>query len=324
MRVLHLITVMGRGGIETWLLSILEEVKRRDCEMNICCKGPRVGDLAPAAREAGAEILHCPMGLYLPGFVARLSEVVREGEYDLVHNHLSAHAGLGTAAARRAGVPVIAGFHNTHFEPQAWIRLSGIHLLRSIYTRWSVPYALRHSECVTGCSRGVLDSLARRYGSFGDGGEVVNYGTEIIPPATDEERRALRRDRGWTDDAPVIIHVGRFVPQKNHEGLLAIFAEVVERLPETGLMLVGDGRLRQDTEDQVAEMGLAERVAFLGPRDDVPDLMARSDLLVFPSRWEGLPMVLLEAAAAGLPVVAYRVGGVTNAVVEGENAILHE
>jgi glycosyltransferase involved in cell wall biosynthesis len=121
----------------------------------------------------------------------------------------------------------------------------------------------------------------------------------------------------------VFVHVGRFAAVKNHEMLVAAFAQLVGQQPlPTELWLVGDGELREAVQHQVRALGIESRVRFLGVRSDIPDLLRAADVFVFPSRWEGNPLSVMEAMAAGLPVVATAVGGVPELVEDGASGIL--
>lgn len=146
--------------------------------------------------------------------------------------------------------------------------------------------------------------------------------TEMFTPDV-ETRRRVRRSIGASPQAIVLIHVGRFAAVKNHEMLVRAFAQLQpsESAP-LELWLVGDGELRETIQQQVHALGLESRVRFLGVRNDVPDLLRAADVFVFPSRWEGNPLSVLEAMAAGLPVVATAVGGVPELVEDGVSGIL--
>ena len=115
-------------------------------------------------------------------------------------------------------------------------------------------------------------------------------------------RAGIRKVFGYADEL-VIGHVGRFDAAKNQSFLLDVFSEIVKREPNAKLLLVGDGPLRKQIETKVAALGLSDRVIFTGVRSDVADLMQAMDILVFPSKNEGLPVTLVEAQAAGLPCV---------------------
>jgi glycosyltransferase involved in cell wall biosynthesis len=120
----------------------------------------------------------------------------------------------------------------------------------------------------------------------------------------------------------VLLHVGRFAPQKNHLLLVEAFALAVKEYPAMKLWLVGDGPLKPAVEKIIVEIGLERKVLFLGIRDDVPRLLAASDLFVLSSDYEGVPLSVLEAMAAGKPVVATTVGGVPELVEDGVTGFL--
>lgn len=324
-RVLHLISGVGEGGFEMWLLSVLREIPRSRWEMDFCCKGASVGPLAPVARQLGAKVFHCPLGLNHISFAKILKRTLTEGPYHILHNHLGAYSGLPVWVTRRLGVPVITSFHNTHFEPQTrFTRLPIVRQLRSLYAMISVDYALHHSDLVTGCSQGVLESLDPDGTRISGPSRVLYYGVNILELATPEERASLRRSFGWPADTPLVLHVGRFLGQKNHLGLLAIFQRVLEHVPAAKMLLVGEGLLRPSIENIIAERGLSNAIRLLGRRDDVPSLMSKCDVFLFPSLHEGFGLVAIEANAANLPVVGSKIPGLMEAVSDGTTALLYD
>jgi glycosyltransferase involved in cell wall biosynthesis len=322
LKVLHLITWLVPGGIEKWLLSMLQEIPRSECAMDIACKGASVGPLAGVAREAGAGVLHCPLTPEHTKFARRLKAILREGKYDIVHNHLANYSGFATWIAKGQSTPSIASYHNTEFPPETWTRRPGLRQLRDLYSQRSMGYALRNSQFVTGCSEAVLESLTA-YAPRKENWRILPYGIEIPPPASADARRGLRAEFGWPPDAPVILHVGRFIEQKNHSGLLEIFARILKEIPAARLLLVGEGPLQDEVKNEITARGLENKAVCAGVRSDVPQLMSNSDLFLFPSLHEGFGLVAIEANGAGLPVVAARIPGVTEAVQNNETAFLH-
>lgn len=119
-----------------------------------------------------------------------------------------------------------------------------------------------------------------------------------------------------------ILHVGRFAPQKNHEMMVEAFADVVRDYPNSELDLVGDGDLVNNVRKKVTELGIQERVHFVGLLDKVYEKMSESDIFILPSKYEGMPITLIEAMATGLPIVATAVGGVPDMIENGKSGIL--
>lgn len=323
MRVLHLINAFNRGGIEKWLLNMIIEVPRDSCELDVCCKGAGIGPWAEIATEHGARIYHCPLTPSQIGFVRGLERILTENRYDLVHNHLGVYSGLAVWVAHKVGIPVITTFHNPNFSPASKIlSLPGFSHLRQLYGRFSIAYAIRQSDLITAISEGVLNDLIPPGSAHRKKAVIHYYGIEFPAMATDEEKVSFRESMGWNAETPVVIHVGRFFEQKNHFGLLAIFERVHKQVPEAKLILVGEGPLADRVRARVEAQGLSDAVCMLGARDDAVALMARSDVLLFPSFFEGFGIVALEANAAGVPVVGSDVVGLNEAVESGTTAEL--
>jgi glycosyltransferase involved in cell wall biosynthesis len=135
-------------------------------------------------------------------------------------------------------------------------------------------------------------------------------------------RERLRGELGVPPEAGLVLAVGRLNAEKGQSLLLQAAPAVLSRCPGTVFALAGDGPLRGALEQQAAQLGIAGQVRFLGVRQDVPALLAAADLFVLPSRSEGMPNALLEAMAAGLPVVSFEVGGVGEVLVHGVTGLL--
>ncbi|MFP3938687.1 MAG: glycosyltransferase family 4 protein [Thermoanaerobaculia bacterium] len=150
---------------------------------------------------------------------------------------------------------------------------------------------------------------------------ALNRDPAVEPPRTSAGPGSGSREAGSLR-GPVLLHAGSFTPEKDHATLLRAFARVAERHREARLVLAGDGPLRREIEALAGSLGLNGRVLFLGARRNLSAWMAGADLLVLPSRIEGVPGVVLEAAARGLPVVATAVGSVPDAVVDGTTGLL--
>jgi glycosyltransferase involved in cell wall biosynthesis len=138
----------------------------------------------------------------------------------------------------------------------------------------------------------------------------------------EEAGRAVRAEFGIAPDAPLVGMIGRLTEQKDHATFLQAVGHIRAALPKTRFLVVGDGPLRENLIEQARSLKLDDAVIFAGLRSDIPAVMAALDVLVFSSRWEGLPVTLLEGMAAAKPVVSTAVGGVPGVVGEGESALL--
>jgi glycosyltransferase EpsF len=324
MKVLHLITSLNRGGIESWLMHMVREIPRNVCAMDFCCKGSAVGHWSDEARSLGSEVFHCPLTPVHLSYLQKVTSILRNGNYDLIHNHLGAYSWLGVFLGRRFDLPVITSFHNTRADAQTRLTMFPmVRWLRTFYCHRSIAFASRHSDLVTGCSQGVLDALHEHRGFMPHKESVLYYGVNIPEITESTKRLAFRESMGWPSDAIVLLHVGRFCGQKNHEGILRIFQAVHRVQPLARLALIGDGLLRPSIEQLAVTMDMTDSIQFLGIRDDVSSIMTCADIFIFPSLFEGLGAVLLEANAAGLPVVGSDVAGLSEAVANGKTGFLH-
>ena len=221
--------------------------------------------------------------------VARLADTIRQTRPAVVHAHNPRVSALAALAARLARgprrPPVLATFHGVR---HAEYRAAGV--------------LLRGADAVT-C---VSEDLAAGLRAAGLAAHRVVPNSSPLPAPV--EHAALDAELGL-GGAPVVAAVGRLVEQKNHARFLAAAAEVAAVRPDARFLIVGDGPLRGALEAQVATLGLGERVTLTGVRHDVPAVLARADLVVFSSDWEGLPLVALEALAASTPVLSTPVEG---------------
>jgi glycosyltransferase involved in cell wall biosynthesis len=281
-----------------------------------------------------------------PAAVLRLAQLLRRQRFDLVHTH-SLRAEVAAVVAATLGHPrprLIRSVHNTddfyQRPPASWLaRLTSARLDRVVAISDAVAeHVQRYGRVPAGKVRRIYYGLdLKRYGEVKPLGGVVSLprGAAPLPPnnggfpvsATDENPPLLGgrgADLGSQTPSPTIGMIARLAPQKGHTVLLEALPAVVARFPGLRVELVGHEHLtsRAELEARAARLGLSERVHFAGFRDDLPALLARWDLLVLPSLWEGFGLVLLEAMAAGRPVVASRVGPIPEVVVHGETGLL--
>jgi glycosyltransferase involved in cell wall biosynthesis len=311
MRILLLSTSMGMGGADKQILTAAEQMRAEGHELLIISL-TELGPMGLEARSLGipTESLEMSRGVADPRALVRLIRLVRSWKPDVVHSHM-VHANLMARVLRLfVRVPaVVSTIHNIH-EGGAHLML-GYRLSNALVDQMTVVSEAAAERFVR--ERIVPRELLR---VIPNGVDVDLYAN--IPPGTRESlRRALGVDRAF-----VWLAVGRFEVAKDYPTMLRAFARVREREPGAVLLLVGRGSLQAETEALARELGVEGSVRFLGVRNDVPEIMTTADGYVMSSQWEGMPMVLLEAAAAALPIVATQVGGNQEVVRHDESGFL--
>jgi glycosyltransferase involved in cell wall biosynthesis len=300
-RILHVVGGMDRGGTETWLMHVLRHIDRDRFQMDFLVYADRQYAYTDEIQSLGSQILSCPTPSKPWLFAANFKKILRDNDpYDIIHVQVHLFSGYVLHLAQQAGIKArIIHSHNDTSSIEAianWRRK-----LYSALMKWWID---KNSTV------GLAASQMAAVDLFGSSWEndsrwrTLYCGVDLAPFSAPIETDNIRAELGIPADAFVVGHVGRFESQKNHQFLIEIAAEIAKLEPNMRLVLVGIGSLRTAIEEKVTEMGLSEKVIFLGTRPDVPRLMrGLMDVFLFPSRYEGLGLVLVEAQAAGLPCI---------------------
>lgn len=295
--VLVLITVMDRAGAETMMMNYLRNIDREKIQMDFLINRPDKADYEDEIEQLGSHVYHmCPIypgkfRQYRKEFKAFLRE---HPEYKIIHSHLEERSCLALKIAKQMGVPVrIVHAHSVpkHFNIKFPVRLWFRHKLKGTYTH---KFA---------CGEEPAKWL------FGGVDDVVFMKNAIDTKqfvADEAVRKAVRKKLKIKDSTLVIGHIGRFTYEKNQSFLVDVLNNVNKLRPDSKLLLIGGGKPKEEVEtkemirEKVGELGLSDKVKFLGVREDIPELMQAMDVLVMPSTSEGFPVTLIEAQAAGL------------------------
>jgi glycosyltransferase involved in cell wall biosynthesis len=310
MRIFILSTSMGMGGADQQILILAQSMRARGHEVRIVALAP-LGPMGLEAQREGIPTESMEMGrnLGVVPRVFRLAAMIRAWRPDVLHSHM-VHANL-LARLLRLVTPIPALVSTIHsINDGGRLRMTAYRLTSRLVDRFTIISRL----------------AAERYIAIG---AVPADRLEVVPNAVDtirfrrlpRARGELRRELGLSDEF-VWVAVGRFEEAKDYPTMIAAFARLAERRPTSRLLLVGKGSLREEVERQIQAGGLQERIRFLGVRRDVPEILSAADGYLLSSAWEGMPVVLLEAAAVGLPIVATRVGGVSEVVEDGVTGLL--
>lgn len=296
-----------RGGAETLMLHLARGLRDRDYRIHFVGPEHGCGWLGDAFRNEGfpTHTFHLKRALD-PGCVRDLAALARRFRIGLLHSHHFAMGVYGTAAAKLSGLPHVITMHGIGDQIQVWRR------------RLALRCAFRLSEAVVMVSGALKAEMREALGPACDAAKIIANG---VPPSQGD-RSKLRRELQVSDGELLIVAVGNCYYNKAHSVLLEALALLPPSLP---WRLAIAGRPEEATpvlEGLIRRHGWEQRIALLGGRADVPDVLAAADLFAMPSLSEGLPMALLEAMSAGLPVVATNVGGIPEAVQDGREGLL--
>jgi glycosyltransferase involved in cell wall biosynthesis len=296
MKVLQVLGRMDRAGAELRTVEMMRELRPR-WQFEFCALSGLPGQLDDEIRALGGKVHLVGLGLAFPW---RFRKLLRHGGFDGVQSQVHSFSGyiLRLAAKEKIGVR-IAHFRSTEDG-------KGNGLLRRAYRALMRRWIDRHATHILAVSRACMELTWGPAWTSDERCKVLYDGIDTAPFDAPGDRDGVRRELGLPLDAKLILHVGRMDVPKNHGRLVSIFRQVAEVDPKAHLSLIGHGEneIEHRVRAVVAEGGLAGRVSFLGVRRDVPRLLKAADLMLFPSLWEGLPGAVLEALAAGCPVLA--------------------
>jgi glycosyltransferase involved in cell wall biosynthesis len=301
LHVLH-VSVPTAGGVATVATSYVRDQVERGWNVTVAC--PSVGDLGYASREAGATVRWwraSGRGLALAGAAARLRRIVAEAAPDVVHLH-SATAGAVGRVVVRDRIPTV-------FQPHAWSFLDDRVRVQGAALRWE-RYAARWTTELL-CVSATEGQLAEGLGIHASRTTLPNgVDLTVFRPGGPRDRVVARKALEL-DDVPTVLCVGALTVQKGQQDLLTDWPAIKARVPHAQLVLVGDGPDRRALERLAEGM---PGVRFVGARTDVPLWLTAADVVVVPSRWEGMALVPLEAMACARSLVATAVSGVVDSV----------
>jgi glycosyltransferase involved in cell wall biosynthesis len=295
MRILHVIAGLEVGGAERMLLTLVEGSRRLGTQVAVAAPPGRFDSELDPSVSRFHYVDHGRAALGTVASSLRIGLAIRRFGPDLVHGHnvrATAMAALGSRAAQpRRPAALIATFHGV--APGEYPAAA----------RW-----LARAATVVACVSTEVQRALVTAGFPASRTLVVHNGVTPPPELGDEGRRTLDRELGL-DGAPVVAIVGRLAPVKAHHRFLQTAALVAREVPAARFLVVGDGPLRGALEEQAQGLGIADRVRFTGNRDDVRQLLSRATVMLMTSDSEGLSIAVIEALAAGVPVVSTPAAG---------------
>ena len=312
LHIAHLVDRLSIGGAEKLLVTFAHAARNRQVKLTVISlyqdqHTPIPGEL----RALGVGVKMFPARKLLsPRRLYCLTQFLRHQRFDLIHTHLTYANIIGPIVGRLTHTPIISTLHSTAIDTRCYHSLR--HKLESSLLRHGAKRIIAVGPQVAAAHRSRLKASI----------DIVPNAimtTQALPP---RERLALRAEIASDPSRPLLLSVGRLTEAKGFFDLIAALDIMRQTDPNFTLAIAGDGDLLEPLSDRIKTLGIEKQVKLLGIRHDVPRLLAASDLYVSASHWEGLPIAILEAMAAGLPIVATRVGDIPHAVIHGTGTLV--
>jgi len=307
--ILYVIGNLGQGGAERVVINLAKGLDRTRYKPMVCClydKGPFAGEL----EEVGINVLSLNKKHKIePSIIKRLVSIMQNNDIHIVHTHLWGPNFWGRLAAKIAKTPVMIA---TEHNEDVW--KTGLYFFFD-----------RLLSQATDKLIAVSNSVKKFYTARGinaDKIEIIYNGIDIATERMSQPVN-LRKEFNIKNNTKILAVIGRLVPQKGHRYFLLALKEILNRYKVKGL-IIGSGPLENELKRLTKSLGLLENVIFTGFRQDISQILKEIDILVMPSLREGMPIVALEAMAAGVPIVATTVGGNTELIEDGKTGILVE
>jgi glycosyltransferase involved in cell wall biosynthesis len=286
---------MNRGGAEIRTLSLMSSLQEKGVDFEFCVLSGEKGVLDEVIRQKGGEVHYCKLGV---GFLSQFMRLLKTGQFDVVHSHVSLVSGVILLLARLAGVKN----RIAHFRSMS--DMVGESVLRRVRDVILRRLLLSNANKILGVSIGALDGYWKRNWRDDNRFEVVYNGFNVPHISLD--------DKFWHafiddyDGGNIIVHVGRMDKAKNHLRLTKIFHRYQSMDPAARMVFIGKEfeAVKKTVVDYATDNQCLSKLVFLGEKPDVLPFVRHAKVMLFPSLWEGLPGALIEAASLGIPVLA--------------------
>lgn len=298
-RVLHVVNIMNRGGLETMIMNLYRNIDRTKVQFDFLTHSILPGDYDDEIKELGGKIYSViSRGQGLLKNRRQLMEFFgKNPEYNIVHMHVSSLSYITPLKiATMTNVPTRI-IHSHSSKPER----GSMHKILHMFNQKVInKYATNYFACSEVAAKWLYGDYLYNVLDI----HLINNSIDAQKFSFNEEVRNRVRRELDIEDRFVIGHIGRFTYAKNHICLIDVFKEIHNIYPNSVLMLVGRGELEDEIKNKCIKLGLEDSVMFMGVRSDIPELLQAIDVFLFPSLYEGLPVTLVEAQAAGLQIIA--------------------
>ena len=312
--ILFLVNGFGVGGAEKALLELIKRIDRKGFRVIVASVG-QGGVLEEEFRNySDASFIFAKKFSFDFSLIQKIAKILREFRVDILQTTLFYADVIGAFAAKIVGTPIKVSWQTALAIPTGNVDDDRI---RHILAYRTAASQMTHIVAV---SREVRNYFIENRHIPSKKISTIHYGVDLN--RFQKSGKTIHKELGLSEKNLIISVVGHLSDVKGHTFLLKASPSLIKNNPEIQLVFAGDGAKKQALEMEAKTLGIREHVHFLGVRSDVPDIFRSSDIFVLPSIYEGLPNVILEAMASGVPVVASRVGGIPEAVEEGKTGFL--
>ena len=295
-RVLQILGIVANGGVEAVIMNYYRNIDKSKIQFDFVVHSDADENYINKVLAMEAKVYKVtPYNKNIFKFMYEIYRIIKSNQYQIVHSNMNALSGFALLPACLAGAKVrILHNHTTDSKEEK---------IRSLIKRVLRPFAKLFANQYWACSKLAAEWMYGENAVTNGKVTIINNAIDLEKFKFNKEKRELIRKKLGLENCFVIGHVGRFMKQKNHEFLIDIFNEVLKQKENARLLLIGDGNLKSLIEAKVQNLGIEKAVIFLGVRNDIADLYNVMDVFVFPSFYEGLGMVVIEAQVNGLPTI---------------------
>ncbi|PBB06459.1 glycosyltransferase [Salimicrobium humidisoli] len=300
--IIHIFGKMEFGGAELRTIEIMDNMQNSFENIYFCTMSGEKGRLAKELNEKGYNVIPC--NIFSLSFPMEFMKILKKNNIDIVHSHISIVSGYIMFLSFLAGV----NKRIVHF------RSSKIGKTRSVKEKIKTGVLklliLTFATDIVAVNRYTMVNHFKNYKKIKKC-KILYNGKGMLYSEDERKIRQFKSEYSIKNDEKVIIHIGRFNEAKNHYKVISVFNSFNKIVPKSKLLLIGDNNseLGQNIQDLVKNQNLENKVLFLGRQSNIKDFLSISDVLLFPSYWEGLPGVVLESLSAGIPVLGSNIGG---------------
>jgi glycosyltransferase EpsF len=316
LRILQIYSSLSHGGAETWLMDIMRNTIREELLFDICLTGNVKGPYEDEFKNLGGKIYRCSLSKNLLSFSHRFKQILTAECYDIVHSHLYYFSGFVLRLAAQADVPK----RIAHIHPVEDFRTGGF--FRSVYKGWMKKWIVRYGTVFVGPTKMSLEGFWGPDWQEDPRKQVIYNGIRTERFAQAVDRVEVRQELDIPESAALVLNVSSFRPHKRHKFLVQVAEHVLAQRQNVYFLLIGSGTLKETIKQQVRGTGLASHFRFISGLPNIDRYWLAADVFAFPSCNEGFGIAIIEAAAAGLKVIAQDIPGVREAAFACPDAIL--